>query len=278
MISSTSNPTIKQIRKLSDRKERQQSGLFYIEGLRIVGEAIQSRWEIDALVIAPELLTSLFGKQISDEYKYSGGEIIEVSSEVFKSISQKEGPQGIGAVVHQKWTSLDDVQPVAEDLWVALDQVQDPGNLGTILRTCDAVGACGVILLDHSTDVYDLSSVRASMGAIFSQKLVRASLSDFVSWKKSQSIFLVGTSDKAKVDYHQHTYETPLVILMGSERQGLQETHLSICDSVVRIPMLGRSDSLNLSIATAVLLYEIFNQRRDHLEVNQGIIKSRKGF
>ncbi|HEX2979947.1 MAG TPA: RNA methyltransferase [Anaerolineaceae bacterium] len=146
--------------------------------------------------------------------------------------------------------------------WVALDSVADPGNLGTILRTNDAVGGAGVILLDHSTDPYDVTAVRASMGAVFSQRLVRASLSEFAAWKQRHSVAVIGTSDAAKMDYHQTHYPSPMVLLMGSEREGLTPQHIAICDLMVAIPMVGRSDSLNLAVATAVVLYEMFNQGR----------------
>jgi RNA methyltransferase, TrmH family len=140
--------------------------------------------------------------------------------------------------------------------------VADPGNLGTILRTNDAVGGRGVVLLDHSTDPYDPTAARASIGALFSQRLVKAGLDEFAEWKHRQSVPLVGTSGAAQADYQDYRYPQALVVLMGSEREGLDEKHLRLCDQVVRIPMVGRSDSLNLAVATAVVLYEVFNQKR----------------
>jgi TrmH family RNA methyltransferase len=155
---------------------------------------------------------------------------------------------------------LTELVPSKEDLYIALDAVQDPGNLGTILRTSDAVGGKGVILLDHSTDPFDLATVRGSMGAIFSQQLVKATLAEFGEWKKRCKCKVIGTSGAATHTYHQYPFSMPMVLLMGSERQGLTEAHVALCDDVVKIPMVGRSDSLNLAIATAVVLYEIFNQ------------------
>lgn len=274
MITSLANERIKAIRKLHDRKARQESGLFYVEGLRIVGEVAEHagggraaagrRAEIETLVVAPELLKSDFGRQLVAAQQSQGVPVMEVSSEVFQRISLKEGPQGIAAVVRQRWTPLDAVQLNEQSgIWVALDSVADPGNLGTILRTLDAVGGQGVILLDQSTDPYDPSAVRASMGALFSLSLVKASLAEFAGYKHARGWTVVGTSDKARTDYHAYRYPQPLIVLMGSERQGLQEQHLALCDEVVSIPMLGKSDSLNLAVATAVVLYEILNQRRD---------------
>ncbi len=278
LITSAANERIKAIRKLSERKARQESGLFYIEGLRIVGEAVEQaakgKAEIDTLVAAPELLKSDFGQNLVAEQRVRGVPVLEVSGEVFARISLKEGPQGIAAVVRQRWLALEDARlesgplPASGGLrptntWVALDSVADPGNLGTILRTHDAVGGKGVILLDQSTDPYDPSAVRGSMGALFSQELVRAALAEFAAWKQRLNCPVIGTSDKARTDYHAYRYPPGLVLLMGSERQGLSEEHLALCNEVVRIPMLGKSDSLNLAVATAVVLYEILNQRRE---------------
>lgn len=264
MITSLSNPTIKHIRKLRERKERQQSGLFFIEGLRIVGEAISSNWRIETLIYCPALLTSLFGMQIIEKFAEKGGKILPVSEEVFQSISSKDGPQGIAAVVYQQWLELENVIPKNDgEIWVALDSVADPGNLGTILRTNDAAGIRGVILLDNCTDPYDPASLRASMGAVFNQVLVKTTFQQFAAWKKFHAIPVIGTSDKARTDYHFYRYPNRMVLMMGSERHGLQERHLAICDEIVAIPMRGVSDSLNLAVATALCVYEIFNQQRE---------------
>jgi TrmH family RNA methyltransferase len=263
MITSSANPRVKQIRKLRERKERQQSGLFYAEGLRISIEAASMSGRLEALVFAPDLLTSEFGIKLVEEQRSRGVEILEVSREVFKTLALKEDPQGIGAVIAQTWYSIEEIQFEPGDSWVALDSVADPGNLGTILRTNDSVGGKGVILLDNSTDPYDPTSTRASMGAIFSQKLVRTNFDHFADWKQNQNIPLIGTSGAALTDYHQNEYPSEFVLLMGSERQGLPEKAIALCDQVVRIPMVGRSDSLNLAVATGIVLYEIYNQHRD---------------
>lgn len=269
MITSTSNERIKQVRKLYERKYRQDSGLFLIEGLRIVAEAAAQGAQFETLIVAPDFLKSDFGVNLVEEQRSRGVPVLEVGAEVFRRLSLKEGPQGLAAVVHQRWQPLETVRLEpgaggAAGTWVVLDSVADPGNLGTILRTHDAVGGAGVILLDQSTDPYDPSAVRGSMGALFSQRLVRSSFSDFARWKRQNGYPLIGTSDKAQADYHFFRYPPALLVLMGSERHGLQEHHLALCDAVVRIPMLGKSDSLNLAVATAVVLYEILNQRREN--------------
>lgn len=263
MITSTANPTIKQIRKLREKKERLQTGLFYIEGLRIVIEALQQGADVECLVVAPDLLTSEFGWQKVEEENRRGIQVLQVGQAVFTSLASKENPQGIAAVVRQRWQDASSLRLTSQELWVALDSVADPGNLGTILRTNDAVGGKGVILLDNSTDPYDLSTIRASMGAIFSQGLVKTTFEQFLQWKQGHDYALIGTSDSASADYRQAIYPLPMLLLMGSERLGLSEEHMRACDQLVSIPMVGRSDSLNLAVAAGVILYEIFNQQRE---------------
>lgn len=264
MITSTANPQIKAIRKLRERKERLQNGLFYIEGVHIVGEAVSQHADIETLISAPDLLTSEFGNKLVEQEMKKGRPVLEVSAEVFAGLALKEGPQGLAAVIHQNYTALEAVQLNGHDLWVALDSVADPGNLGTIMRTLDSVGGKGVILLDQSTDPYDPTTVRASMGALFALGMVKTSFETFAAWKRKNEAYLIGTSGAAAQDYHHTPYPDHFVLLMGSERHGLLEQHLSLCDAMVSIPMVGKSDSLNLAVSTAVVLYEVFNYRRDH--------------
>jgi TrmH family RNA methyltransferase len=268
-ITSSKNPKIKHIRKLLDRKYRETYRQFFIEGLRIVGEALEQKNILEMLVIAPELLKSSYGLNLVALAREMNVEVLEVSREVFERISTKDGPQGIAAIGRQAWAAFDEVPSGSSELWVALDEVQDPGNLGTILRTCDSVGCKGVILLDNCVDPYDPGSLRASMGAIFSQVLVKASFDEFAEWKEKRGISFIGSSGAATQDYQGIKYPEPLVLLMGSEREGLKPNLLQVCDYVVRIPMVGKSDSLNLAIATAVLLYEIFNQKRNQPVVRE---------
>ncbi len=261
IISSITNSRIKYIRSLTHRQEREQTRLFFIEGIRIVAEAIQLHAEIDTLVYAPTLLKSQFGMELVRQQEQEGITCLEVSTDVFKSLSTKDGPQGLGAVVGQRWEQLDSIQGDEGLCWVALNAAQDPGNIGTILRTSDAVGCAGLLLLGQCADPYDSGALRASMGAIFSQRLIKASFAEFVQWKHEHTLTVVGTSDKGSVHYRTATYQGPLVLLMGSEREGLSSEQQAICDTMVHIPMVGRSDSLNLAVATGVVLYEIFNQK-----------------
>lgn len=262
MLTNSSNPTIKRIRALKNRKEREDTGLTFVEGIRIVGEAVQMGARIESLVVAPELLTSDFARDLIQQQRHHGITVLEVSAAVFGSLSAKDGPQGIGAVIRQQWQALEGLQLHDGDVWVALQAAQDPGNIGTILRTGDAVGVRGVVLLGRGADPYDPAAIRASMGAVFALQLVKAEPAEFAAWQRQQHIPVIGTSDKAAQDYQELRYPSPMVLLMGSERQGLAPELVALCDGMARIPMVGRSDSLNLAVATGVMLYEIFNQRR----------------
>ncbi|GAC1467422.1 MAG: RNA methyltransferase [Chloroflexota bacterium] len=260
-ISSKANGTVKMVRALRHRKHREESGLFFIEGIRIVTEAANTGASVEACVVAPDLLDSVHALDTVERLRGGGVPYLEVTSDVFRSVALKDNPQGIGAVVRQRWASLHDARPGSELCWIVLDSLQDPGNLGTILRTSDAVGAAGVILIGASTDPYDPSAVRASMGAVFSQWLIRTDLHHLAHWKATHRFRVVGTSDGASLDYRQGRYDAPLLLLMGSEREGLTEEEKRLCDEIVRIPMVGHGDSLNVAVATGVMLYEIFRQR-----------------
>lgn len=262
MISSRTNPRIKEIRRLRQRSERERTGRFFVEGIHLVAAALQARAPVELLVVAPDLLTSPFARELLRTQWGSSSDRLEVTGEVFETLAFKEVAQGIGAVAGQRWERIEEVSPASGSYWVALDGVQYPGNLGTVLRTCDAVGCEGVLLLDHTTDPYDPAAARASMGAVFSQRLVRATWEQFVDWKARCGCRVVGTSPSAPTDYQGVCYCPPFVLLMGCERGGLGAERQAVCDQVVRIPMAGRCDSLNLAVSTSVVLYEAFNQHR----------------
>lgn len=261
MITSRSNPRVVRARGLRRRADRDASGLCLVEGIRVVYEAERQRAAIEELVVAPDLLRSDLAWNLVQRIQSRGTPTLEVSAEVFASISSRDGPRGIAAVVRQRWTSLADAEPGDSLGWVALDAVQDPGNLGTILRTCDAVGSAGVILLGDTADPYDPSAVRSSTGAVFTRRLVRASFDQLVEWKRSRGARLVGASGRAALGYRAAVYRPPFVLVMGSEQKGLPESALALCDAAVSIPMLGSCDSLNLAVATSVILYEALHQR-----------------
>lgn len=261
MITSTSNPKIKFIRKLRTKKFRDENQLFYIEGPRIISEAIDAKWKIDQVIYSQELISDHYSKQLLGKLLEFSVDCFEVDKQVFESFSIKDGPKGLAAVLHQKTYELNYLKERA-GLWVGLERIQDPGNLGSILRTIDAVGGSGVILIDQCTDPFDIGAVRGSMGAIFSLKIIKTDNNNFLRFFSEKDIPIIGTSDKADYDYQTIHYKNDMILLMGSEREGLSESLMKGCDKLVRIPMVGKSDSLNLAVATSVCLYEIFNQNR----------------
>jgi len=263
-ITSRANPKIKLVRSLRQRKQREATGLILVEGIHHIGEALaaagsgRGRTSVHSLFYAEELLTSAFARQLVQEQQRQGTPCYEVSGEVFASIAEKENPQGLLAVVQQRETSLAELDAVSFPWGVALLAPQDPGNIGTILRTVDAVGAAGLILLENSADPYQPSAVRASMGSLFWHTLARASLEEFKGWVRQHQYQVYGTSARGSLDYRSTSgYQLPLILLMGSEREGLSLQALEICTQLVRLPMQGRASSLNLAIATGVMLYEI---------------------
>ncbi|MDE2889028.1 MAG: RNA methyltransferase, partial [Gemmatimonadota bacterium] len=246
------------------------------EGIRLVGEAVQTGADVETLIVAPDLLRSDFGRDTVCRAREEGVEILEVGAEVFRSLSGKDGPSGIGVVARQRWTALDDAgvrlgggsspndAAAAATLgWVVLEEVGNPGNLGSILRTSEAVGGAGVILLGATTDPYDPEAVRGSMGAIFSQQVIRSSLEALIQWKRETGIPMIGTSDAAPADFRSATYAPSLLLCLGGEQHGLSKEAIEACDTVVSIPMAGRADSLNLAVAAGVMLYEVLHQARD---------------
>ena len=171
-------------------------------------------------------------------------------------------PQGLGAVVRQHWTPLERIRASNAPCWVMLETMRSSGNLGTILRTSEATGGSGLILLGDAIDPYDPATVRATMGAQFGQRFVRTSADELRSWQGRRHFSLVGTAPAATIDYQEVDLRGPTMLLLGDERKGLSRELQSLCDEVVRIPMVGGTDSLNVSVAAGVLLYEVFNQRR----------------
>ncbi len=251
LITSRSNRLIKQVQALRQRKARAETGLFLVEGIHPVGEAVEAGWEIESILYAPDVLTSHFAR---DLLSLISSKIQPISTKLMDSLSDKDNPQGILAIVHQQKSELVDLQPVS--CGVAIVSPQDPGNVGTILRTLDAVKADALFLLDGGVDPYHPTSVRASMGTIFWTPIIRASFDEFVSWSERNAIQLIGTSARAETDYLRIRPDRPWVLLLGSEQKGLSPEQLEVCNSVISLPMRGRASSLNLSVAAGILLYK----------------------
>jgi len=265
---SRNNPKIKQIHLLQNqRKQRQERRLFVVEGIRHVGEACEAQAKVEYICYAPEMLTSDFARRLIQEQMERGVPCLAVSSETFSSLADKDNPQGILAVVHEPEIQLENLSVEQFRLGVGLVAPQDPGNIGSILRTIDAVGASGLLLLEDpghdqfSADPYHPSAVRASMGALFWYPVITSDFSRFVQWARAHAYHIIGTSAHASLDYrHVDKYELPMILLMGSEREGLTASQAAACDQMVRIPMQGRATSLNLAVAAGVMLYSIVSK------------------
>lgn len=262
LITSRANAKIKLARSLRQRKARQESGLFLVEGIRHVGEAVDAGASLQAIYFAPDLLHSEYASSLVEAQSQKGVECLALSTEAFASLADKENPQGILAVVRQPAYQMRDLTAMDFPWVVALVDPQDPGNLGTILRTIDAVGASALLLLDSQLDAFHPSAVRASMGSLFWHPIVSASFSEFSEWARKQEYTIYGTSAHGSLDYRLvDKYQTPRVLLLGSERQGLSREQAAACDVLLRLPMLGKSTSLNLAVAAGVMLYAMLEQR-----------------
>jgi RNA methyltransferase, TrmH family len=249
---------IKQARALRQKKARDESGLFLAEGILHVGQAAEAGWDFEALLYAPERLKSEFGRQLVEKLAQRGVRCQPVSDAAFESLAEKENPQGIAALLRQEKRRLVDCSPQKLRFGVALVSPQDPGNIGTILRTLDAVGADGLILLDGGADPYQPAAVRASMGTLFWQPFAQASFDEFARWAKTGGYRLIGASAHASADYRSTKLdERPTILLLGSEQKGLSAEQIAVCDETLSLPMRGRASSLNLSVAAGILLYAL---------------------
>jgi RNA methyltransferase, TrmH family len=260
IISSRANPRIKALRSLRSRKTRDETGLFLVEGIRHVGEAVEAGAEIQAIYYAPDILDSPYALNLIKLQEQRVIPCYTLTAEVFSTLADKENPQGIIAEVRQTRLKLEDLSPQDFPWGVAVVSPQDPGNLGAILRTIDAVGASGLLVLEGGVDPYHPSSIRASMGTLFHLKVLSAPFDDFVSWSARNGYHVYGSSAHAELDYRmQLEYARPRILLLGSEREGLTQDQAGLCEQVVRLPMLGKATSLNLAVAAGVLLYTMMD-------------------
>ncbi|MDM7900831.1 TrmH family RNA methyltransferase [Brucella melitensis] len=266
-VTSLANPIVKDLRSLALKKFRDQQGVFLAEGLKLVIDALEQDWRIKTLVFAKSGKGNKTVEQVAARTFAKGGLVLEVTEKVISAITRRDNPQMVAGVFEQQYHQLAGLKPKGNDVYVALDRVRDPGNLGAVIRTADAVGAKGVILIGDTTDPYSLETVRATMGSVFSVPLYRASEADFLNWRKGFSGLVVGTHLKGAVDYRTIPYANkPVILIMGNEQQGLPDSLAGACDKLARIPQAGRADSLNLAIATGVMLYEI---RREALTLDE---------
>ena len=256
-ITSLSNPAVKAVRALNMRKERQDSGLFLAEGLKIVTEAVELGQAPTSLLYVPESPVHPLLERAIKATEAAGGEVLEVTPAILGKIARRDNPQAVLGVFEQRFTPLASLVPASAKVWVGLEKVRDPGNLGTIIRTADAAGCGGVILIGECCDPWSVECVRATMGSIFAVPLARATTAEFLAWRESWPGSVAGTLLTAVTDYQAASYAAPTLILMGNEQQGLTPEMAGACDVAVKIPMRGRADSLNLAVATGIMIYAV---------------------
>ena len=257
-VTSLANPLVKDIKALAQKKFRDQQNAFIAEGLKLVIDALDLGWTIKTLIFAKSALGNAAVEKVAARTVALGGDVLEVSEKVLTAITRRDNPQAVVGVFSQRFVPLKDVRPRGNDVWVALDRVRDPGNLGTVIRTVDAVGAKGIVLVGETTDPFSLETVRATMGSIFAVPVAKTNPEAFLAWRKDFAGSVAGTHLKGAVDYRSVDFgNRPVLLMMGNEQQGLPDNLADACDKLLRIPQAGRADSLNLAVATGVMLFEI---------------------
>ncbi|MBS0385788.1 MAG: RNA methyltransferase [Proteobacteria bacterium] len=257
-ITSASNPLIKTLKALHAKKGRAESGLFLAEGARLAREAADLGVWPDTMLYAADALQRGQVRDLVSQAERLGVRVVETNERLLSGIAKRDNAQTVIGAYRQAITPL---EAIDGEVVVALEGVRDPGNLGTILRTADAVGAAGVVLLGASCDPFSVEAVRASMGSIFAVKLARASFDELLAYKKKRNSILIGASLKGSILDADRAIRGRLVLLMGNEQSGLAADMEAACDLLVKLPMRGRADSLNLAVATAVMLYDLWRRR-----------------
>jgi RNA methyltransferase, TrmH family len=256
-ISSAANPLVKRVRLLANRKYRREQGAFVVEGIQPVWRAVAAGWPVEALIADEDLRPDAPAAGMLTEAAGRGTRVVRLSHELFQRLANRDGTPGLLAIVRSRHRELADLAVGTGSVFVALNQISNPGNLGTILRTADAVGGSGVILIGDCTDPFAPTSVKASMGSIFAVPVALApDASSFLDWAGAHQVAVLATSGRADTEHWDLAYQPPLALLFGSEGDGLPAELLARANTRIKIPMTGTAESLNLAAAAAVLLYE----------------------
>lgn len=265
VLSSVSNPRVKQTLGLRDRKERDQSGMYLIEGYRELLRAVDSGHPIDTLFICSELFLGSNEQALIARVKGAGARILPCTEKVFHKLSYRDRPDGLLAVAPQQHLTLADLEHILKGkerpFLVVAEAIEKPGNLGTILRSSDAVGLDALIVCDRCTDIHNPNVVRASVGTLFTVPVIEVSGKEALEWLKSRGIAILAATPSAEKEFTAVDMNRPLAIAVGTEQLGLSPLWMESADVQVRIPMRGVADSLNVAMATTLLLYEAVRQR-----------------
>lgn len=256
IITSAANPLVRRVRQLADRRHRRREGAFFVDGVQPVWRAVEAGAGVEILIVAPDLLAGSPAMRMVEEQEALGTRVARLSGELFLRLSDREGAPGLAAIVRGRLGGMGALP--SGGVFVGLHEVGKPGNLGTIIRTADAAGAAGIVLIGDTTDPFAPSAVKASMGSLFAVNLAHTpTLDAFFDWVAGHGVSVVATSGRAPGEHWGAAYPRPVAVLLGSEGSGLPEDALARADHRVRIPMVGTAESLNLAVAAALMLYEL---------------------
>lgn len=257
VISSAANPEIKALRALESKKGRSEQNAFLSEGLRHVVEAVRKGWRVRRLVLSASAGSSDLLREAVDGCRAGGGRVLTVTDELMTRVARRDNAQSVIAVIEQRWAALDVVRAAPGVTWLALEGIRDPGNLGSIVRSADAFGVAGIMLIGHTVDPYSTEAVRSSMGSIVNVPLVRIDAAGYLEWHRGWAGRTVGTHLAATDRPESVTRGAATLLLMGNEQSGIPEQIAVTCNHLVKIPMRTGADSLNLAAATAIMLYAV---------------------
>ena len=260
-ITSASNPLIKTLRGLDRKKNRSETGLFLAEGTRLVLQGFENGWQAETLICACAMLDRPVVADLVERAQTQGTRVVQVTDRVMGQITRKDNPGAVIAAFQQQKRTLASISRQENGIWLALYEVRDPGNLGTILRTADCAGLAGVALLETCCDPYSIEAVRASMGSVFDIPFALSDFASFNTWRQAEELHMTAASVNGTVRHDEAAYGGRAVILMGNEQAGLPINVEAACDTLALIPMRGGADSLNLAQATALMSYEAWRQR-----------------
>ena len=256
-ITSVQNQRIKNIVKLQKASERKKQKLFVVEGLKEIEHVVSCGYQLHSLYFCPEIAPDGLTENIIPIVHQA----FEVTADVFSKIAYRETTGGMIALAHSRFLSFDELKLSKIPLVVVLEHVEKPGNLGAILRTADAAQVDAVIICDPATDLYNPNVIRASIGCVFSTQVVSCSSDEAMTWLKNKGIHGIAAAIQTQKWYHECDFRQPSALIMGTESEGLSQQWRDFANEIVKIPMMGINDSLNVSIATAILIYEAMRQR-----------------
>ncbi|MBB6218252.1 TrmH family RNA methyltransferase [Anaerosolibacter carboniphilus] len=261
-ISSPENSIVKHARQLTKRKMREQWQEYIIEGVRIIKDALENEKSLKKILFCDELYETAGGEELLEELMQREILLYKIPVQLFKELSDTQNPQGIMALVSMDTYSIEDILSRDRGFYIILDRIQDPGNMGTIIRTADAAGADAIFITKGSVDLYNSKTIRSTMGSIFHLPILSTgNTSEIIALLKSQGVKIITTSLEGEKYYFEVDYREMCAIIVGNEANGVQQEDIMSSDILIKIPMLGKAESLNASVAASIVMYEVVRQR-----------------